>query len=86
LPEGWERRLVPLQVGVVKVYCLEIHDLVVSKLAAGRLKDLEFAAAILKRRIASAASLRRRINRFPIERERARLRAQLKLVLQNMEA
>jgi hypothetical protein len=23
LPEGWERRLVPLQVGVVKVYCLE---------------------------------------------------------------
>ena len=85
LPKGWEERLAPLRVGKVTAYCLEIHDLLVSKLAAGRLKDLEFAAAILKRRIASAARLRRRINQFPLERERPRLRAQLNLVLQNID-
>src|SRR5437762_1381963 len=39
LPAGWEQRLVELRVGDIKLRCLEIHDLIVSKLAAGRLKD-----------------------------------------------
>ena len=34
--------------GKATVYSLDIHDLLVSKLAAGRLKDLEFVSAILK--------------------------------------
>lgn len=84
LPNGWEKRLKPLRLAGVTAYCLELHDLLVSKLAAGRLKDLEFAGAVLKRRIADATSLRRRINQFPLEHERPRLRAQLSLVLLNL--
>jgi hypothetical protein len=84
LPDGWEKRLRPLRVGNVTAYCLEVHDLIVSKLAAGRLKDLEFSAALLKREVANAASVRRRINQCPSERERPYLRAQLKAVLHNL--
>jgi hypothetical protein len=85
LPNGWQKRLKPLRVGKVTAYCLDIHDLLVSKLSAGRLKDLEFAGAILKLRIANVPTLRRRINHSPIERERRRLRAQLKVVLANLD-
>lgn len=37
LANGWESRLVPLA-GFPHIRCLEIHDLVLSKLAAGRLR------------------------------------------------
>src|ERR1041385_5897492 len=39
LPNGWESRLKPMRVGSVTAWCLDVHDLVVSKLNAGRLKD-----------------------------------------------
>lgn len=61
LPEGWERRLKHFRVGAITAFCLEIHDLLASKLAAGRLKDLELAGAILKLRLASVRTLRARI-------------------------
>ena len=61
LPEGWETRVKPFRVGPITAFCLEIHDLLASKLAAGRLKDLELAGAILKLRLASARTLRARI-------------------------
>jgi hypothetical protein len=44
-PKGWEQRLVACTVGDVTARCLEIHDLIVTKLGAGRLKDYEFIAA-----------------------------------------
>ncbi len=46
LPEGWQQRLVPVSNDNTRGatgWCLEIHDLVISKLAAGREKDLDFA-------------------------------------------
>ena len=45
LPEGWRQRLIPLRnqnTGGGIGLCLEIHDLAVSKLVAGREKDLDF--------------------------------------------
>lgn len=84
LPNGWAKRLKLLRLGGVIAYCLEIHDLLVSKLAAGRLKDLEFVAALLKRRMASAAALRRRIGQFPLERDRRHLRSRLAIVLEQI--
>ena len=39
LPPGWEKRLQPLRIERITAFCLEIHDLLASKLAAGRLKD-----------------------------------------------
>ena len=36
LPEGWEKRLKPFRAGLITAFCLEVHDLLASKLAAGR--------------------------------------------------
>jgi hypothetical protein len=66
LPEGWEKRLKPFRVGVVTGYCLELHDLLAGKLAAGRLKDLELAAAMIKLHLVRISTLRARVARlFP---------------------
>jgi hypothetical protein len=42
LPAGWQERLAPLtdEAGETRAYCLEVHDTCVSKLMAGREKDL----------------------------------------------
>ena len=48
LPSGWKGRLVPVRGEGTRGatgWCLEVHDLVVAKLVAGREKDLDFAAA-----------------------------------------
>lgn len=44
LPENWESRLVELknETGETIAFCVEIHDVAVSKLIAGREKDFEF--------------------------------------------
>jgi len=41
--------------------CLEVHDLAVSKLIAGRDKDLEFIHALLRRRLAETGVLAERL-------------------------
>jgi len=61
LPPGWEKRMKRLCVGSITAYCLEMHDLLASKLAAGRLKDLELAGAMLKLQLASVRTLRARV-------------------------
>jgi hypothetical protein len=61
LPEGWQKRLKPFRVGRITASCLEIHDLLASKLAAGRLKDLEMVGAVLKLRLARVRTLRARL-------------------------
>ena len=52
LPAGWKERLVPLASpstgGGIEGQCLEVHDLAVSKYAAGREKDLAFTAALAR--------------------------------------
>ena len=54
--------------------CLERHDLVASKLAAGREKDFEFAGALLRDRAIDAATLQERVTLLPLdETRRARL-------------
>ncbi len=45
LPEGWETRLTEIcnrNTNGISGLCLEIHDLIISKLYAGREKDTEF--------------------------------------------
>lgn len=44
-PNGWQARTIDLSVGKIVAHCMESHDLVLSKLGAGREKDLEFASA-----------------------------------------
>lgn len=75
LPEGWPERLVRLQnentMGAVG-WCLEPHDLAVSKLAAGREKDIRFVQAMLRERLITAEVVRARLRATP--RMDARLR------------
>jgi len=42
-PHGWQRRTISVPVGKIVAHCMEPHDVVVSKLGAGREKDLDFA-------------------------------------------
>jgi hypothetical protein len=73
-PSGWEDRLVPVEVplrpgrpGHAIAWCMETHDLVLSKLVAGRDKDIEFAELAIRFRLAQAEELRRRTNWLPLE-------------------
>jgi hypothetical protein len=86
LPAGWESRVKPLKFGPVTAWCLEVHDLVVSKLAAARLKDLEFAAAMLELGFAKQRTLFQRIARLDSEREADRVRSRLKIVLDDIKS
>jgi hypothetical protein len=42
-PADWQARAIPVRVAEYTGWCMEPHDLVLSKLGAGRDKDLEFA-------------------------------------------
>ena len=51
LPKNWEARLVPVNnknTNGVTGYCLEAHDLAISKLIAQRPKDLEFVQELVR--------------------------------------
>ena len=84
LPSGWESRLKPFRAGRVTALCLEANDLVVSILAAGRLKDLEFVGALLHLRLADSKVVRQRIRVIPGEKERTRVRSRLQRVLDEL--
>jgi hypothetical protein len=84
LPFGWQSRLKPLQVGRITALCLDIHDLVVSKLAAGRLKDREFIGALSRRKLITSTMVRRRIRLFPVARDQSMLRARFQAVLDDL--
>ena len=85
LPEGWEKRLKPFRVGLITAFCLEVHDLLASKLAAGRLKDLELAGALLKLRLGKTSVLCRRLAALPLASDRQKTRLRLKVVLEALD-
>jgi hypothetical protein len=60
LPAGWVDRLVPFandNTGGATGWCLEVHDLAVSKLVAGREKDLDFVGVLVRERMVDPAVL-----------------------------
>ena len=66
LPEGWRERLVPIcneNTRGATGWCLEVHDLAVSKLVAGREKDVAFIAALFRHRLASPETVRERLEK-----------------------
>jgi hypothetical protein len=64
LPEGWRDRLVrfetPATNGVV-AWCLEVHDLWISKAIANREKDIEFCQTLLATEIVNRTVLQSRL-------------------------
>jgi hypothetical protein len=84
LPDGWRERLVRFETpgtGGVTAWCLEPHDLWISKAVAGRPKDLEFCRSLLESGFVEPALLEERLSSVPdlpeaVERAvRARIRA-----------
>lgn len=65
LPDDWVERLVLLHnenTGGGTGLCLEVHDLAVSKLVAGREKDLSFIQALLDHHLATNAIVSERLD------------------------
>ncbi len=76
LPTGWHDRLIPIQnenTGEGTGLCLEIHDLAVSKLVAGREKDLDFVSGLLRHRLILKDTFRARLGATALEPERLSL-------------
>ena len=68
LPEGWKDRLVryesPMTNGVI-AWCLELHDLWLSKAVAGRPKDYEFCRALANNGLVNKDILTTRLGHVP---------------------
>lgn len=79
VPPGWQERLIEWRVDDIRIRCLEIHDLIVTKLSAGRLKDYEFIASVLLLKLAKADEAQRRIALFPDPHPQAVLLARLRI-------
>ncbi len=72
LPAGWRDRLIPVNnanTNGITGLCLEIHDLAISKYVAGREKDREFTRELAKRRLTSAPTLLKRLERTGLSKE-----------------
>jgi hypothetical protein len=71
-PAGWEERLVRVEIparvgqaGGVVAFCLEIHDLVLAKCAAGRERDWDFAREAVAADLVRSDELFRRLVDLP---------------------
>lgn len=70
LPEGWQERLVVVRndnTHGATGLCLEIHDLLVSKVLAGREKDIEYLREAAKYRLADRETLLRRLEAMNVD-------------------
>ena len=64
LPRGWESRLILVSgenTRHVRGWCLEVHDLAIAKLAAGREKDLDFVRTLARRGYVETGVLKERL-------------------------
>ena len=63
LPDGWQERLVPVRNANTRGatgWCLEVHDLVISKCVAWREKDQRFVRAVARHGLVEAGILQQR--------------------------
>jgi hypothetical protein len=73
LPAGWKNRLISVcneNTGGGTGLCLEVHDLAVSKLVAGREKDLDFVGALLRHGLANSELMEQRLASTTLTEER----------------
>lgn len=72
VPRGWESRLIAVKnpnTHGATGWCLEVHDLVLSKYATGREKDHEFVIAAIRHGLAQRDELLRRLSDLPVDDE-----------------
>ena len=72
LPAGWADRLIPVRNDNTRGatgWCLEAHDLVLSKLVAGREKDMLFAEEAARHGLVAVETLSTRLRITPVGEE-----------------
>lgn len=82
LPAGWRERLIPIRNENTRGatgWCLEVHDLAVSKLIAGRDKDLNFLAALFRHGMARQDLVRERLGKTILPSDEVRTLANNRL-------
>jgi hypothetical protein len=92
LPKGWEKRLVEVQIpprvtsqARPVAFCLEPHDLVLSKCVAGRERDWQFARDALDAGLVKADTLFARAAELPVEpARRDHIRTQLASIIEQV--
>ncbi|MBV9948817.1 MAG: hypothetical protein JOZ69_18360 [Myxococcales bacterium] len=70
LPAGWKERLVAVKNENTRGatgWCLDAHDLVLSKCVAGREKDARFARAAIQSGLVDVPTLLSRLDALPVE-------------------
>jgi hypothetical protein len=70
LPRGWEQRLLPVRNANTRGatgWCLEVHDLAISKYVANRPKDHSFIAAAAQGGLLDARTLRDRLEATEVD-------------------
>jgi hypothetical protein len=86
LPVGWQARVIVVKNANTRGaagLCLEVHDLLVSKLIAGRDKDLAFAREAVAHGLVSEATLVERLAATPLDSaERTRLQTRVGTLFQ----
>jgi hypothetical protein len=88
-PAGWQRRLVRVHVPPRRAsdrspvaLCLEPHDLILAKCAAGRDRDWDFARDALRAGLVDADELLRRVASLPVSsEEQKQIRAMLAAII-----
>ena len=89
-PDGWTERLIPFRTprtGGVTAWCLEPHDLFVSKLVAWRAKDQQFLRAMLKHKLAKPKIACNRIEALPVSPgQQAQLKRQTEELVAELRA
>lgn len=92
-PSGWQQRLVrvsmparPGSEGELAALCLEPHDLVLAKCAAGRERDWEFANDALDAALVGFDDLTERAGSLPLdENQRTHIRVMLTTIAERLD-
>ena len=84
LPIGWEDRLVRIcneNTRGITGLCLEVHDLAISKLVAGRTKDLEFVQELARSNMLQEKEMIKRLSETELsDAHRKKVRARIKTI------
>ena len=81
LPDGWQDRLFRIDnenTNGVAGLCVEVHDLAISKYAAGRPKDRDFTRELVRQKMVQYKTLRQRLSKTALSHSnRRRIRSNI---------
>lgn len=87
LPSGWKDRLVVVKnenTNGIAGLCLEAHDLAVSKIVAGRTKDLEFIQELIRHEMIRKKTMLTRLGGTKLPHsERSKIRSKIEAMFSN---